>query len=296
VVEQVVVIGAGPAGLAAGIQLQRYGMNPLVLERGQIGGLLQNANLVENYPGFPGGIPGSELVRLIQKQANLVGLQIQPADVRQLDYDGGRFLLDLGTSILTAETIVIASGTRPRQFTDFSLPLHSQDQVRYEVRDLLSTTRQQIAIVGAGDAAFDYALNLASRDNRVSILNRGEALGCLPLLWERSQREVRIQYYHHTEIQTVSQPPGGQLMLTCSSPAGISTFQVDYLLGAIGREPQTGFIAQGLRPQIEQLEAQGRIYQVGDVKNGLFRQTSIAVGDGVRAAMQIYQRAQEKYL
>jgi len=292
-VEDVLIIGAGPAGLTAAIQLRRYGILALILERGEPGGLLRNANWVENYPGFPRGISGGELVDRMRQQAEALAVEITPAQVTRLDWNGRHFRAETDQAVYRARYAVIASGTRPRPFTDFALPLRGADRILYEVAPLAQVSRAQIAVVGAGDAAFDYALNLARRENRVSILNRGDMLKCLPLLWERSQQQGLIHYFHHTEIQQVRALPDGALKLECRSPAGISHFVVDYLIGALGRVPQMDFVSGQLASQIETLAAQGVLYQIGDVHNGLFRQTAIAVGDGLRAAMQIYRKLKE---
>jgi thioredoxin reductase len=292
-VDEVLIIGAGPAGLAAAIQLQRYGIAPLVLECAHPGGLLRNANWVENYPGFPGGISGLGLVKAILQQAQAVGVKIISEEVSRLDWNGRHFRAETTAGILRAQYAVIASGTQPQPFTDFALPLRNAERIVYEVADLQDVKGAQIAIVGAGDAAFDYALNLAQRDNQVAILNRGDTLKCLPLLWERSQQQDLIRYFHHTEIQTVQALPDHQLKLKCHSPAGISHFQVDYLIGAIGRRPQTDFASENLIAQKDTLCGQGVLYFIGDVKNQIYRQTAIAAGDGLRAAMQIYQKLKE---
>jgi thioredoxin reductase len=115
----------------------------------------------------------------------------------------------------------------------------------------------------------------------------------LPLLCERSQQQSLIRYFHHTEIQKALARPDGKLELECQSLAGISQFHVDYLIGALGRLPQMSFVSENLKPKIETLEAQGLLYQIGDVRRGIFRQTAIAVGDGLHAAMQIYQKLKE---
>jgi thioredoxin reductase (NADPH) len=292
-VEDVLIIGAGPAGLAAGIQLQRYGIPPLILERAQPGGLLRNANWVENYPGFPGGISGEALVQLMLEQASDVGVEITTSEVTRLDWNGRHFRVKATSGLHRARCVMIASGTRPHPFTDFALPLQNSDRILYEVAPLSKTHQAKIAIVGAGDAAFDYALNLTKHENQVWLLNRGDTLKCLPLLWERSQQQSLIQYLHHTAIQKVSALPNHQLELECHSPAGTSNFQVDYLIGALGRSPQMDFVTPNLLQQSATLQAQGWLHLIGDVDNGLYRQTAIAIGDGLRAAMQIYQKLKE---
>lgn len=292
-VEEVVIIGAGPAGLAAGIQLQRYGISPLIFERAQPGGLLRNANWVENYPGFPRGISGEALVKLMLQQALEVGVEIIPAEVTRLDWNGRHFRAEATNGLHRARCAIVASGTRPRPFTDFALPLQNANRILYEVAPLSKISQAEIAIVGAGDAAFDYALNLAGRQNQVWVLNRGDTLKCLPLLWERSQQQSLIHYLHHTEIQKVSALPSHQLGLDCRSPAGISQLQVDYLIGALGRLPQMDFVTQNLQQQSASLQSQGWLHLIGDVHNDLYRQTAIAAGDGLRAAMQIYQKLKE---
>ncbi len=287
-VSSVAIIGAGPAGLSAAIQLRRFGFAPLIFEGGNVGGLLRNANLVENYLGFPGGISGVKLIRLFEEQACTIGVSITPAHVELVDYNGEYFTLETVSEEFFAQVVVIATGTQPRHFTNFEIDKIVRDRVFYEVHHLFGQTNKRVAIVGAGDAAFDYGLNLARRGNEVLILNHSEHLKCLPLLWERASREDRIQYLENTAIKHVGKSKTG-LALKCNSPQGEITLQVDYLLGAIGRVPRLGIISPRVQEQAQTLQSQGLLYFVGDVKNGIYRQTSIAIGDGVRAAMQICQ-------
>lgn len=287
-IKPVVIIGAGPAGLSTAIQLQRFGMKPLVLEGGKVGGLLRNANLVENYPGFPGGIPGVRLIQLFEQQASTIGVSITPAHVEMLDHNGEHFLLETGAGNYCAQIVVVATGTQPRRFTNLVIEAAGQHKVFYEVHHLFDLRDKRVAIVGAGDAAFDYGLNLAGRGNEISILNRSTELKCLPLLWERAKREARIEYLENTAVKQVGMTNSG-LELQCSRLQGELTLMVDYLLGALGRDPCLGIISPRVQEQAQTLEKKGLLYFVGDVKNGIYRQTSIAIGDGVRAAMQICQ-------
>lgn len=290
--EKVAVIGAGPGGLAAAMQLNRYGIRPIIFEGQQLGGLLHNANLVENYPGFPEGIPGPELVALFAEQVRVNGLQITYEHVNELHREEGYFHLSTQGGVYQARIVVIASGTKPRLFNDIHIPGEISEQIFYEVFPVLGLAGQQIAIVGAGDAAFDYALNL-SRNNEVLILNRGGQISCLPLLWDRAQANPHIEYHENTRISTLSAAPDQKINIHCHTASGESKLLVDLLIGALGREPQLEFIPGHFREKAIQLENSGDLYFVGDVANGLYRQTAIAVGDGILAAMKIYRRIKE---
>lgn len=288
--KEVTIIGAGPAGLAAAIQLQRYGLEPLVLEKAQPGGLLLNANLVENYPGFPDGIPGPELARLFIKQAANLSIQIIREQALEISYRDRGYAIRTGHNNYTAQYLVIASGTKPKEFS-IKLPRKLQHRVHYEVYPLLETRGKHIVITGAGDAAFDYALNL-SKNNHVTILNRSRRVKCLPLLWERAMSSTRITYRQDASIIAIQGGSRG-IILECKLPDGFEYIDADYLICAFGRQAQLDFVPPKLIEIAGDLEDQGTLFLIGDVKNGLFRQTSIAVGDGVMAAMKIYQHLRE---
>jgi thioredoxin reductase len=126
----------------------------------------------------------------------------------------------------------------------------------YEIYPLIGQSGLEIVILGAGDAAFDYALNLA-QSNQVSILNRGEAIKCLPLLWERVQREPKISYFDKTVISQIKVDPPAGIRLECSHPAGPKSFHADYLVVAFGREPQLDFLSAQLLKTSRDWRAKG---------------------------------------
>jgi len=294
-IQEIAIIGAGPAGLALAMQLQRYSIAPLVLEKAQPGGLLRNANLVENYPGFPGGIRGERLVELFRQQACSLEVKITNESVQELNLSGALFRLVTDRDTYFSQRVAICSGTKPREFSEFSIPEDLQGRVFYEVAPLLQETGKQVVIVGAGDAAFDYALNL-SRKNQVTVLNRGRDLSCLPLLWQRARAVPQIRYLDQVQIVGIHPSAPGGLQIDCVTRNGELRMQADYLIGAIGRGPQLDFVHPEVAARSPELEAEGRLFFAGDVKNGIFRQTSIAAGEGILAAMKIYQQIHKEQL
>lgn len=294
-IEEVAIVGAGPSGLSTALQLKRYGISALLFEGAHIGGLLWNANLVENYPGFPGGISGPELVGLFSEQIRGLSVDVIGEQVISLTHEGDVFQVETGARSYRSRIAVIASGTSPVTFPGELLSEDVHDRVFYEVYPLLSLEGHRIAIVGAGDAAFDYALNLAER-NDVIILNRGERLKCLPLLWERASAAPQITYYQRTQVVCIERAPAGGTLVRCKAPSGSIDIRADYLIGAIGREPRLDLMSPELKVGGPALENEGVLYFVGDVVNGIFRQTAIAVGDGILAAMEIYRYLKERDL
>ncbi|EKE04232.1 MAG: FAD-dependent pyridine nucleotide-disulfide oxidoreductase [uncultured bacterium] len=293
-VNDVIIIGAGPAGIAAAIQLKRYNITPLIIEKNEVGGLLRNANLVENYPGFPSGISGSDLIGLFHKQLDNNGLRVQYNEVLNVNYDNDLFSITTNKEDFFSKTLIIASGTIPRKLSIPDIPEELDNKIFYDVYKIKDENGKKIAIVGAGDAAFDYAVNLSGNNNEILILNRGNKTKCLPLLWDRYNNSSNIAYFENTIIKMIEKSSNNiKLTLYNADVQAENEIDIDYLLIAIGREPNLGFINDKFNEKIEELKNKDLLFVIGDVKNNIYRQTTICVGDGVKSAMQIYQKLSE---
>lgn len=341
----IAIIGAGPAGVSAAVQLRRYGFNVDIFESNIVGGLARNANLIENLPPFHKGISGKHYARLLKN--NLLAYIDNPIyeEVESIEYRDNQFAIFTDSEIRKYDIVIIASGTKPNS-PSISLP--ESERIFYEVAELikkingsymsflrmqeskssLSFLRMQesiivnktdniknkdeivnnqqietfsdscirrndkmekqknIIIIGAGDAAFDYALNLANQGgNNIKILNRNDKLKCLPLLFNRVKANPHIEYIENCELQAVESLANELIINT-----NIEKFNCDYLLFAIGRSDNRSFIGDSVKNNEIMLLNDKRLHYIGDICNGLYRQISIATGDGVRAAMEIYER------
>ncbi|MEN8225398.1 MAG: NAD(P)/FAD-dependent oxidoreductase [Bacteroidota bacterium] len=264
--EQVIIIGGGPAGAACAVQLKRYGINPLLLEKHSIGGLVKNAWRLDNYPGYPEGITGIDMAEKIRAHLKRFDIRYSICDIRYLKLINNQFVLEGVGAVYTCKYLVVASGTKPREIGE-DIPQEYVKSIYSEVYPLRNIKGKEIDIVGAGDAAFDYAMTL-SEHNIVHIHNRGTGIKCIPALQEITKSQPNI-YYHEN-----------------SKPS----FSSDYTIFAVGREAELGFLSDEIINDQGKLEQDGLIYIVGDVKNGMVRQTSVAIGDGIRAAMAIREK------
>ncbi len=288
-IKDVIIIGAGPAGIATAIQLKRYNIEPIILEQGEIGGLLRNANLVENYPGFPEGISGLDLIGLFKKQLKNIGVKVNFESVLELEYKNKLFFTKTSHRVIKSKITVIATGTKPRKISA-SISDDIKDQIFYEIYPILGIKNKKITIIGAGDAAFDYALNLSCK-NEVVILNRSKRAKCIPVLMKRCMKSENIAFLCNVSVKEINNERSKPL-LTCTYNDSQEKIQIntDYVIVAIGRDPCLNFLGSELKKHLEILINSNKLYLVGDVKNGIYRQTAICVGDGLKAAMEIYNK------
>lgn len=283
----VAIVGAGPAGIAAAIYLKRAGLDVEMFERDQAGGLLLNANLVENYPGFPNGIFGVELVKLFTSQLELLDIQITKGNIIEISRDDiGYKLMGENEKEWQARSVILATGTTPKPLEiDGASTL--EGKIFYEVKDIPKPkTGKKIGILGGGDAAFDYALNLASQGCEVDLMFRSKSPCCLPLLEERVRDNPEIRVLPETFPRSVS--PDGEKALLNFEGMDIEKSRVDYVLAALGRLPEKTLLMDlhdNAKPDAEDRTTLPGLFLAGDMLRGRFRQACIAIGDGMLAAM-----------
>lgn len=285
----ITIVGGGPAGIACAIQLHHAGLRPLLIERDHLGGLLRSANWVENYPGFPEGIKGSDLADSFSSQLLKYKPEIMHAAVTAIDWDCSLFQLALDDIRTSADILIVATGTMPRTLPDYCSKPELNGRIYNQLIPLLEACDKTIAIIGGGDAAFDYALSLAQA-NDVVICSRSSQPRCLPGLERMVSDNRSIRYSADSEILDIAVNQDGRLHLIMKHPTEVALPGYDSILFAIGRLPGLNYMSGGLLEARAELEKKRRLFLIGDAINGHCRQTAIAVGQGVMAAMQIMEK------
>ena len=284
-----VIIGAGPAGMSAAIYLQRAGLAPLVLEKDTPGGLLRNANLVENYPGFTRGIRGEELAARLVEQVESLGIEVEKDTARKVKLTGDTFKTVTDSAELASRAVIIASGTRPKHPR---IPGAEALAGKKVFSDIISmhipeNKDNHYLVLGGGDAAFDYALNLRGHGHRATIVSRSQPQ-CLPLLRERAAANG-ITVREGILIEQLEETVQGVVMRCRAGPRRLRLYG-NAVVVAYGRTPELGMLDRALARRVKRIDSPPAteipgLYLAGDVVRGKNRQTGIAVGDGIMAAM-----------
>ncbi|HPJ29142.1 MAG TPA: NAD(P)/FAD-dependent oxidoreductase [Candidatus Sabulitectum sp.] len=254
--ETVTIIGAGPSGMAAANQLSLYGIEPVVFEPGEPGGLLLEAGSVVNYPGVPEGISGEDLVKLFPCPQRLVRERVTSLSREP----GGKYIIEHTGGTVSAQAVLVASGTLP---VKPDIPGVPPERVHHGVRSTRKAEFASAAVIGGGDAALDYALTLSKRAE-VRVYARSGFKGASPHLLKQAGASGRIALF----------PEHGDF----------SSFSEDIVVVACGREPNLAFLSREL---VCSPPGNGSYHLCGDCTSGIYRQASIAVAAGVRAAMAV---------
>ena len=302
-IRDTVIIGAGCAGLTAAIYAARANLKPLVLQGHEPGGQLSMTTLVENFPGFPEGIQGPELIENMKKQAARFGAEFHTAHLAHADLRQRPFVLDLGREKLRTRTLIVASGASARWL---GLP-HEQALIGHGVSSCATCdgfffTGKEVAVVGGGDSAMEESLFLTRFATQVNIIHRRDQFRASKIMLERARQNERIRFITDTVVEDVydvgKQEVTG-LKLRNVKTGAISEFPSSALFLAIGHVPNAAMFdgqldkdADGyLKTENYVFTRIPGVFACGDVQDRRYRQAITASGSGCMAAMEV-----EKFL
>ena len=298
---QLIIIGGGPAGLSAGLYATRARLSTLLIERAIPGGQIINAELVENYPGFPQGISGAELGSLMEQQATKYGLEIIMAEVEGVEVGEEEKIVHTSEGQYRAKALIIAGGSEHGK-----LGVPGEEELRGRGVSYCATCDgaffkdQVIAVVGGGNVAINDALFLTRFASKVIVIHRRDQLRATKILGEGALARPKIEFLWDTVVESI----GGdgqvrELGLRNVKTGTESKLEVSGIFVAVGLRPNTGYLegVVALSPEgfilvNNQMETGvPGIFAAGDIRAGSARQVSSAVGDGATAAISA-----ERYL
>jgi thioredoxin reductase (NADPH) len=300
---EVVIIGGGPAGLTAGLYSSRAGLDSVLVERDICGGQIVNATLVENYPGFPHGVPGLELGSLMHQQAVRYGLQVVTGEVTGV---ARRDLYAISTTEgdFEAGAIIIAAGSEYRKLGAPGEERLLGHGVSYcATCDGFLFRGREVAVVGGGDTAITDALELSQHVSKVYVIHRRDELRAGRVLQQRAFAQPRLEFVWDSVVEEIL----GDEVLQGLRLRNVKTGQQSHLkvagvFVAVGLMPNSriffdllelddaGYIVTG---EAMATSAPG-IFAVGDIRRNSPRQVATAVGDGATAAMAALRYLQER--
>jgi thioredoxin reductase (NADPH) len=292
---EVIIIGGGPAGLSAGLYTSRARLNSLLIERGVVGGQIADAELVENYPGFPEGISGAELGQLMHQQATKYGLQTLLTEVAGIELQGEKKVVVTTKGNFTAKAVIIASGSERLKLGIPGEEEFTGKGVSYcATCDAFFFKEQPVAVVGGGDAAITEALHLTKFASRVIVLHRRDQLRASRILQEKAFSEPKIEFLWNTVVEKIEgKDKVERLRLRQVITGEKSTLDVSGVFVSIGLTPGTDYLkgvlpldAAGYVITNEKMETEiPGIFAAGDIRLNSARQAITAAGDGVTAAI-----------
>ena len=299
--ERLIIIGSGPAGLTAAIYAARANLSPLVLAGGMYGGQLMLTTEVENYPGFPDGIMGPDLMIKFREQAERFGARIENVDATAVDFTKRPLAVHAGDQRYEALSVIAATGASARW-----LGIPGEERLRGRGVSTCATCDgaffrgKHIVVVGGGDSAMEEALFLTRFGHKVTVIHRRDHLRASKIMADRALAHDKIDFVWNTVVEEAM---GGEtlegLKLYNVENHTRTDFAADALFIAIGHDPNTG-IFKGqldldkagyiLSPDGVSTNIEG-VFVAGDVFDIRYKQAITAAGSGCRAAMDA-----EKYL
>jgi thioredoxin reductase (NADPH) len=299
----VVIIGSGCAGHTAALYTARANFKPLVVEGHEPGGQLSLTTLVENFPGFPEGIMGPQLVENMRKQAERFGAEYRIAHLTSADLSQRPFLLHLGKHQVHAQSLIIATGASARWL---GLP-NEQKLIGHGVSSCATCdgfffSGKEIVVVGGGDSAMEEALFLTRFATKVTLIHRRDSFRASKIMLDRAQHNEKIQFLNDTVVEDVYDPGKHEvtgLKLRNVKTGKVWDFPTSALFLGIGHDPNAKMFADQLDTDEDgylkthsyvQTKVHG-VFACGDVQDRRYRQAITAAGSGCMAAIEV-----EKFL
>ena len=291
----VIIIGGGPAGLTAGLYLARANRRTVVIEKESLGGSPKNVERIENYPGFPEGVSGAQLVSDMAAQAIKYGLKAEPGEVTGIDLFSSCRWVGCADRGYTCSVVVVAGGARPKK-----LGVPGEDALRGKgVFDCALCDGGQYAgrvvtVCGGGDAALTEALYMAKIASKVLVIHRRDQLRATSILQERAMAEPKIEFLWNSAVDAIEgQGRVESVKVRRIDSNEIHDVKTDGVLVHIGLEANTGYLSGILTLDDQgQIVVNGRmetdvpyILAAGDIRSGSPRQIASAVGDGAIAGI-----------
>lgn len=302
-IRNVVVIGSGCAGHTAALYTARANLSPLVLEGHEPGGQLSLTTLVENFPGFPEGINGPELIENMRKQAMRFGAEYRMGHVASTDLRTRPIMLNLGNETIRTRTLIIASGASARWL---GLP-SEQALIGHGVSSCATCdgfffSGKEIAVIGGGDSAMEEALFLTRFATKVTMIHRREQFRASKIMLERAQKHPKIEMLTNMvveEVMDVDKKEVTALKLRHVMTNDTTLLPTSAMFLGIGHVPNAAMFGDQLdRDQDGYLKTRdyvftrvAGVFACGDVMDRRYRQAITAAGTGCMAALEV-----EKFL
>jgi thioredoxin reductase (NADPH) len=296
-VRDVIVIGSGPAGYTAAIYAARGRLNPLVFE-GSVtaGGALMNTTDVENFPGFPDGIIGPDLMDGMRKQAERFGAELVSDDVTAVDLKANPKVVTVGNDTYLAKTVIIATGSRYKELDAEGEKRLSGHGVSWcATCDGFFFREQNIAVVGGGDSALEEAIFLTRFADSVTVIHRRDTLRASKIMQDRAFANPKITFRWDSEVaEVLGEDKVTGLRLRNTRTGEESTLPVNGMFVAIGHDPRTELFTGQLETDdegylvVQQPSTRTGIdgvFAAGDVVDHTYRQAVTAAGTGCAAAL-----------
>lgn len=300
----VAIIGAGPAGLTAGLYAARGKLSTIIIEKMYPGGQAAITYRIENYPGFKEGVGGAELTDAIKSQAEIFGAEFLNGDVERIEKKGDKFIIGMKDENLEAKCVILAAGAQPRKVGVSGEREFTGRGVSYcATCDGAFYTGKPIAMVGGGDAAIEEALFLTRFASSIYVIHRRDQLRATKVIQERAFKNEKINFIWDSVLHEIKGKDSVEEIAVKNVKTGkISSVSVDGIFIAVGYNPNTDFVKNLVR-----LDEQGYIitddhmktetpglFAAGDIRQKSLRQVVTAVADGAIAAVEASKFLEEQ--